>query len=80
MFRRISLYCRQVIPVRVGAQYGDAEDKVHHDGAQHHARTQQDGPVLARPQSRHRLPLVQHVILAGLLVDGSEERRKNEEM
>lgn len=57
-------------PVGVGAQHGDASDEVHHDGQQHHAEAQQDGPVLARTQRRLRLPPVQPVILPDPQVDG----------
>ena len=59
------------VPLSVGAQYGDSQDEVHHDREDHHAEAQQHGPVLSRPQSRHRLPLVQDVIFT---TDGSEKK------
>lgn len=62
-------FCNFWLPVRVGAQGGDSHDEVHHDGEQHHAEAQQDGPVLARPQGRLRLPAVQDVILTDAQID-----------
>ena len=68
----ILLCSRRVLPVRVRAQYGDGQDKVHHERDQHHAQTQQDGSVLPSPQSRDRFPFVQHVVIAALTVVRSE--------
>ncbi len=62
-----------LLPVRVRAQDGDSQDKVHHDRDKDHAEAQQYGSVLSCPQSCHCLPLVQDVIFTNLLVDGSEK-------
>lgn len=63
-----------LLPVGVGAQDGDSQDEVHHDGQEDHAEAQQDGSVLSCPQSCHRLPPVQDLILSNLLVDGSKKK------
>ena len=68
------LHCL-VLPVGVGAQDGDAQDKVHHDRGEDHPQAQQDGAVLAGLQSRHCLLLVQYVYVAELLVHGPDDRK-----
>lgn len=65
-----------MLPVGVGAQDGDSQDEVHHDGQEDHAEAQQDGSVLPGPQSCHRLPPVQDLILSDLLVDGTKKKKK----
>lgn len=67
------IHCQidSLIPVCVRAQYGDAQDKVHHDRRNDHGQAQENSPVLPSFQSRHRL-LVQQVNIPELLVDGPE--------
>lgn len=47
------------LPLHVGAQQGDAQQEVHHDGAHHHGQPQQDGTVLSSLQGCHCFPFVQ---------------------
>lgn len=70
----MSLFSGLVLPVRVGAQYGDSHHKVHHDREQDHAEAQQYGSVLPCSKRCYGLPLVQDLIFSKPLVDGSEKR------
>ena len=59
-------------PLCVGAHRCDAQQEVHHDGADHHTEAKQDGPVLACLQGHLRPLLVQQLIPTELLIDASE--------
>lgn len=47
------------VPLGVGAQDRDSQDKVEHDGGEDHSQPQEDGPVFTRLQSSHRFLLIQ---------------------
>lgn len=60
------------LPLHVWAQECDSQQKVHHDGADHHGQSQENGPVLSCLQCCDSFPFVQEVMVPDFLVNISE--------